>query len=79
MLDKGGVNSRLDSYGVPDGVQTDGPGFSLSAAPLELSGCGFQDGRVNGGTSRVPGYTGPELAEEVTARGGVEVDSINGK
>ena len=32
-LDKGGVNSRPDSYGVPDGVQTDGPGFSLCAAP----------------------------------------------
>ena len=25
------------------------------------------------------GYTGPELVEGVTARGGVEVDSINGK
>ena len=47
MLDKGGVNSRPDSYRVPDGVRTDGPGFSLCAAPLELSGPGFQDGRVN--------------------------------
>ena len=47
MLDKGGVNSGPDSYGVPDGVQTDGPGFSLCAAPLELSGPGFQDRRVD--------------------------------
>ena len=35
MLDKGGVNSRPDSYGVPDGVWTDRPGFSLCAAPLD--------------------------------------------
>ena len=48
MLDKGGVNSRPDSYGVLDAVQTDGPGFSLCAMPLELFGPGFQDGRVHG-------------------------------
>ena len=42
---KGGVNSRPGSYGVPDGVQTDGPGFSLCAAPLESFGPVFQDGR----------------------------------
>ena len=46
MLNKGGVNSGPDSHRVPDGVQTDGPGFSLCAAPLELPGPGFQDGRV---------------------------------
>ena len=44
MLDKGGVNSGPDSYGVPDGVRIDRPGFSLCAAPLESSGPGFQDG-----------------------------------
>ena len=48
MLDKGGVNSGSDSYGVPGGVQTDGPGFSLCATPLELFGPGFQDGRDDG-------------------------------
>ena len=48
MLDKGGVNSRPGSYGVLDGVRTDGPGFSLCAAPLESFGPGFQDGRVDG-------------------------------
>ena len=47
MLDKGGVNSGPDSYGVLDGVWTDRPGFSLCAAPLESSGPGFQDGRVD--------------------------------
>ena len=45
MLGKGGINSRLDGYGVPDGVWTDGPGFSLCAAPLESLGPVFQDGR----------------------------------
>ena len=52
MLDKGGVNSEPNSYGVPDGVRTDGPGFSLCAAPLESSGPGFQDGRVDGMNER---------------------------
>ena len=47
-MDKGGVNSGPDSYGVPDGVRTDGPGFSLCAAPLELFGPGFRDRRVDG-------------------------------
>ena len=46
MLNKGDVNSRPDSHGVPDGVWTERPGFSLCATPLELSGPGFQDGRV---------------------------------
>ena len=45
MLGKGGVNSRPDSYGVPDGEWTDGLGFSLCAAPLELLGPVFQDRR----------------------------------
>ena len=48
MLDKGGVNSGPDSYGVLDGVWTDGPGFSLCAVPLELLGPVFQDGRGDG-------------------------------
>ena len=41
MLGKGGVNSRPGGRGVPEMTQTDGPGFSLCAAPLELSGPGF--------------------------------------
>ena len=47
-LDKRGVNSRPDSYGVPDGVWMDRPGFSLCTAPLELFGPIFQDGRGDG-------------------------------
>ena len=45
---KGGVNSRPGSYGVPDGVWTDGPGFSLCAVPLESFGPVFQDERGDG-------------------------------
>ena len=37
----GGVDSRPGGRGVPELVQTDGPGFSLCAVPLELSGPGF--------------------------------------
>ena len=39
----------------------------------------FKMGRVTERTSGGPGYTGPELAEGVTMRGGVEVDNINDK
>ena len=45
---QGGVNSRPDGYRVLDGVQTDRPGFSLCAAPLESFGPEFQDGRDDG-------------------------------
>ena len=55
MLDKGGINSRPDSYGVPDGVWTDRPGFSLCAAPLVSFGPGFQDERVDGMNERRSG------------------------
>ena len=41
MLSKGDVNSRPGGCGVPELVQRDGPGFSLCAPPLELSGPGF--------------------------------------
>ena len=47
-VSKGGVNSRPDSHGIPEGVRTDRPGFSLCAAPLESSGPGFQDGGLVG-------------------------------
>ena len=52
MLDKGGVNSGADSYGVPDGVWTDGPGFSLCAVPLESLGPVLQDERGDGVNER---------------------------
>ena len=38
---QGGVDSGPGSHKVLELVQTDGPGFSLCAAPLELSGPGF--------------------------------------
>ena len=41
MLGKGGVDSGPGGHGVPELMQTNGPGFSLCAAPLESSGPGF--------------------------------------
>ena len=38
---QGGVNSGPGGCGVLELMQTDGPGFSLCAAPLESSGPGF--------------------------------------
>ena len=43
-VEQGGVNSGPDSCGVLESVQTDGPGFSLCAAPLESSGPRFRSG-----------------------------------
>ena len=68
-VEQGGINSGADSYGVPDGVQTDGPGFSLCAAPLESFGPIFQDergDRVNKRRSRVyrTGVGGGGYSEE---------------
>ena len=40
-IGQGGVNSGPGSHGVLERVRTDGPGFSLCAAPLESSGPGF--------------------------------------
>ena len=41
-IEQGGINSGPDSHGVLEWVRTDGPGFSLCAAPLESSGPGFR-------------------------------------
>ena len=38
---QGGVNSRPGSHRIPDGMQIDGTGFSLCAAPLESFDPGF--------------------------------------
>ena len=40
-IGQGGVNSGPGGCGVPELMQTEGPGFSLCAAPLESSGPGF--------------------------------------
>ena len=45
-IEQEGVNSGPDSRGVPEWIRTDGPGFSLCAAPLESSGPGFQSGVI---------------------------------
>ena len=42
MSGKGCVNSGPGGHGVPEVMQTDGPGFSLCAVPLESLGPGFQ-------------------------------------
>ena len=51
-IEQGGVNSGPDSYSVLEGVQTDRPGFSLCAVPLESLGPVFQDGRGDGMNER---------------------------
>ena len=69
-LGKGGVNSGPDSYGVLDGVRKDGPGFSLCAVPLESSGPGFQDGRVDGMNRRRSGVYWTGVGRGVYSEGG---------
>ena len=63
---QGGVNSRPDSRRVPEWVQTDGSGFSLCAAPLELSGPGFCGvSQRLGERAEVQRCARPEMAERV--------------
>ena len=67
------------SHGIPEGVQTDRPGFSLCAAPLESTGPGFRGRRVDRMTEQRSGvYRTRDGGEDLTARGGVKVDNING-
>ena len=65
----GGVNSRPGGHGVLELMWTDGPGFSLCAAPLESSGPGFcgVEQRLDE-QAEVQVYIGPELSER-TCRG----------
>ena len=65
MSGKGGVNSGPGNYGVPDGVWTDGPGFSLCATPLESFGPVFQDGRVDRMNEQRGLQQGKELKQEL--------------
>ena len=69
---QGGINSGPGSYGVPEGEQTNGPGFSLCAAPLELLGPVFQDGRDDRMNERRSGVYQTRVSGGVTMRGGVE-------
>ena len=65
-IEQGGVNSGLGGRGVPEQVWTDGPGFSLCAAPLESSGPGFHGaGQRLGERVEVQRCTGPEMLERI--------------
>ena len=68
-IGQGSVNFRPGGYRVPELMQTDGPGFSLCAAPLESSGSGFcsMEQRLDE-RAEVRVYIGPELSER-TCRG----------
>ena len=78
-VEQGGVNSRPDSRGVLEWMQTDGPGFSLCAAPLESSGPGFRSGVVGWmNERRSGGIPDQRWRRGLTARGGVRTDNING-
>ena len=71
---QGGVNTRPGSRRVPEQVQTDGPGFSLCAVPLESSGPGFRGvvrGRVN--ERRSGGVPDQRRRRGLRARGEVKV------
>ena len=77
-VEQGGINSGPDSRGVPEWMQTDGPGFSLCAAPL-LSGPGFRSGVVDWTNERRSrGIPDRRWRRGLTARGGVRTDNING-
>ena len=69
MLGRWGVNSGPGGRRVPEMMQIDGPGFSLCAVPLELSGSGFNgmEQRLDE-RAEVQTYTRPELSER-TFRG----------
>ena len=69
-VEQGGVNSRPDSCRVPEWVWTDGPGFSLCAAPLELSGPKFGSGgqRLDE-RAGVQRCTRPEMVERIGSEG----------
>ena len=63
-LSKEDVNSGPDGCRVPELVWTDGPGFSLCAAPLESSGPGFRGMEQRLGEQvEVQRYTGPEMSQ----------------
>ena len=60
-VEQGDVNSGPD---FPELMQTDGPGFSLCATPLESSGPGFCDVEQRlGERVEVQRYTGLEMSE----------------
>ena len=78
-IEQGGINSGPDSHRVLEWVRTDGPGFSLCAAPLESSSPGFQSGVVSWTNERRSGgILDQRWQRGLTARGGVRADNTNG-
>ena len=75
-VEEGGINSRPGSHRIPDGVRSDGPGFSLCAAPLESSGPGFRDERVGGMNEQRSGVYWTGDGGEDYSEEGVKADSI---
>ena len=68
-VEQRGVNSGPDSCGVLEWVRTDGPGFSLCAVPLELSGPGFRvAGQRSGEQAKVRRCTRLEMLERVGSK-----------
>ena len=63
MLDKGGVDSGADSYGVPDGVRQMDLASACVLHPLNHLVLDFETGGLMGGMSGGPGYTRLELVE----------------
>ena len=77
-IEQGGVNSGPGSCGVPEWVRTDGPGFSLCAVPLELSGPGFHGvGQRLGERAEVQRCTGLETLERVESKRRSQSGNIN--
>ena len=64
-VEQGGIDSGPGIRGVLEWVRTDGPGFSLCAAPLESSGPGF---RGVGEQVEVQRCTGLEISERVKSK-----------
>ena len=77
-VEQGVINSGPDSRRVPEWVRTDGPSFSLCAAPLESSGTGFQsEGQRSGEQAEVWRCTSQRWQKRLVARGGVRIGNIN--
>ena len=67
-------SSRAGGHGVLELVQTDGPGFSLCAAPLESSGPGFHGVEQRLGEQvEVWMYTRSEMSERTCREQGKEL------
>ena len=77
---RGCIDSGPGSRGVLEWVRIDGPGFSLCATPLGLSGPGFCGGEQRFGEQvEVRRYTGLEMTERtLRVRGGAKVVKLIG-